>query len=173
MYIWFCKPTSSLELSVAAGMFHLTIPVPRRSSVPADMFSGHWIDGGSVSKDTQKQNQLDNWTPNCSVPDQINTYHLHKGGLKSCRYSPYHILLALTSACCLLSLKEYMCDVIWSVTCLITLSLLVVRESKRESSAVTVPISKNPVDVTLILNLLLISVYPLAQHQVTMIKSID
>lgn len=46
------NPTSSLELSVAVGMSHLTMAVPRRSSVPATMFSGHWIAGGSVSEET-------------------------------------------------------------------------------------------------------------------------
>lgn len=59
MYTCFEKyPTSSLELSVVVGTFQLTLAVPRRSSVSATMFSGHWIAGGSVSEETQRKNKL-------------------------------------------------------------------------------------------------------------------
>lgn len=40
---------------MAVGTFQLTLAVPRRSSVPATMSPGHWIHGGSASKETQRK----------------------------------------------------------------------------------------------------------------------
>lgn len=40
---------------MAFGTFQLTMAVPRRSTVPATMLSGHCSHGGSVSNKTQEK----------------------------------------------------------------------------------------------------------------------
>lgn len=118
------------------------------------MFLGHWIHGGSASKEKnvnvleEGRNLSGDWTLQMLY---LKPENLHTVRFKSCRCSPHHILYALTSACCLLSLRKYMCDVIWPVISLITHSLLVINESKREWTTVIVPTRPNPTDVTIIL----------------------